>query len=325
VPGRPLLRLRVDELYAGRRLDQALAGSIPGLSRSRAQQLIASKKVSRVDPSGRRRPVAKGQLVQSGDLLELDSDDIEPPRAAADHTLSLPVVFLSDDVVIVDKPAGMPSAPRDGEELGCVANGLLAAFPEMAQIGYGPLEPGLCHRLDNDTSGLILAARHADAFDELTQAIRSGRVDKTYELICADGPELMDGGEITWPIAPHATNPRKMVICHAVQGSASRGRPRPATTRYTVLERHHGRARVEASASCAGRHQLRIHFASLGSPLLGDTLYGGARVDGVQGHALHATSIRWSGGEVPAFSARSSPSFNLLVLCAVCDSPTFAQ
>ena len=131
--------------------------------------------------------MAKGQLVQCGDVLELDSGDVEQPCAAADHSLSLPVVLLSDDVVIVDKPAGMPSAPRDGEELGCVANGLLATFPEMAQVGYGPLEPGLCHRLDNDTSGLILAARHAEAFDELTHAIRSGRVDKTYELICADG------------------------------------------------------------------------------------------------------------------------------------------
>ncbi|MFP6684124.1 MAG: RluA family pseudouridine synthase [Polyangiaceae bacterium] len=322
MPGKSLLRLRVDELHAGRRLDQALVGLIPALSRARAQKLIASKKVCRVDSSGRRRPVAKGELVQCGDVLELESADIEQPRATADHDLSLRVVLLSDDVVIVDKPAGMPSAPRDGAELGCVANGLVAAFPEMAQIGYGPLEPGLCHRLDNDTSGLILAARHADAFDELTHAIRSGRVDKTYELICADGPELMDDGEITWPIAPHATNPRKMVTCPGVQDPASRGRPRPATTRYTVLQRDHGRAHVRASAASAGRHQLRIHFASLGCPLLGDMLYGGERVDGAQGHVLHATSIRWSGGQVPSFSALSSASFNLLALCTVCGSPT---
>jgi 23S rRNA pseudouridine1911/1915/1917 synthase len=316
------LRLRIDEAQVGMRLDQALAAGVPGLSRARAQRLIAGGKLRRRDAEGLRRPVAKGAVVQLGDVLELEREDVAAARARPDPSTPLVVVYETDDVVIIDKPAGMPSAPRDGDELGCAANALVARYPEMADVGYAALEPGLCHRLDNDTSGLLLAARNQSAFEELATALRSGQLDKRYVLVCSDGPSLGDDGQIDWPIAPHAADARKMVACDPADHTPIRGTPRAAKTHYKVVRRSAGRALVEASAAAAGRHQIRIHFSKLSCSLVGDPVYGGEVVAGFDRHALHATQIRWSGGRVASFDVESVLPVDLLALCPVCDTPT---
>jgi 23S rRNA pseudouridine1911/1915/1917 synthase len=175
----------------------------------------------------------------------------------------------------------------------------------MASIGFSPREPGLCHRLDTDTSGLLLAARTASAFEAIVNGIKYGSLDKRYLLVCelVEGAVLDDGGSIELPLAGHPTDASRVVACREPQ-QVERLRARPALTSYRILRRSGPRALVEASASKAFRHQIRAHFAAIGAPLVGDALYGAASELGR--HALHASRLAWSGESgVAAFDVTS--------------------
>ncbi len=232
----------------------------------------------------------------------MDGDAVD--RAEPDASVALSVVYETDALVIVDKPSGVPSAPIRVGERGTIANGLLARFPEMAAVGFSRREPGVCHRLDTETSGLLLAAKSEAAFGELTGAIRTGAFDKRYLLICAR-PPLEETGVID-----AAVN---------TQGHRVRVREggRAAVTRYRVLECHGELALVEAIASPATRHQIRVHVASLGAPLLGDRLYGGDATQLKRRHALHASRLAYAGGpHVAAFAIESPLPAELCALLA---------
>ena len=171
------------------------------------------------------------------------------------------------DVVVVEKPAGQPSAPIERGELGAVANALVARFPEMARVGYSAREPGLCHRLDTGTSGLLVAARTRAAFEAITGGIKEGRLDKRYLLLCAE-EGLPDASEIDFPLAPDPKHKGRVLACVHPRDVA-RLAPRPASTTFRVLRRANGWAEVEARAGRAARHQIRAHFAALGHPARG--------------------------------------------------------
>jgi len=167
----------------------------------------------------------------------------------------------------------------------------------MATIGHNSREPGIIHRLDTGTSGLLLAARTQAAFDELCSALSAGEIDKRYLLICSS-EDLADTGSIEFGLAPHPKDTRRVLACVHPRDVA-RNQPRPASTDYTVVERVGSLALVEAKAPKAGRHQIRAHFAAIDHPLLGDTLYGGSD-DKLQRQALHAHSLSWKGSSVVA-------------------------
>lgn len=275
----------------GSRLDKAAAQLATGLSRARVKRAIEEGSVL---VNGRRR--AKGAVVQAGDVLTIDEGKIADPDAPAVPTPDAPltVVLERADLLVVDKPAGQATAPLRPGETGTLANALVGRFPELAGIGYGPREPGILHRLDVGTSGLVLVARTAASFAELREALQSGRIEKRYELVCkSDG--LPDEGSIEYPLTNHPKDQRRVYACVHPR-DVIRYAPRPASTQYRVVERKEAWALVEAEAPKALRHQIRAHFAALGHPLAGDELYGGAPIRSLGRHALHASRVRYGGG-----------------------------
>jgi 23S rRNA pseudouridine1911/1915/1917 synthase len=280
----------------GERLDKVLAELVPGLSRARARRAVEEGAV-RVD--GRRVP--KGGVVEGGARIDvaphvLVLGDV-PPLAEPEAHLN--VVLETASFVVVDKPAGQPSAPLRADERGTLANALLGAYPEMAGVGYSPREPGLVHRLDTQTSGLLVAARNQEAFERLAAALRAGEMTKHYLLICrADG--LPEEGTIEVPLAAHPKDQRRVLACIHPR-DVMRNAPKAARTEYTVVETHGPWALVEARVAKALRHQIRAHFAAIEHPLLGDELYGGEKValsetrasrgHALARHALHAARI----------------------------------
>lgn len=274
----------VDEALAGRRLDQLVVDRVEGLGRAGAKRLFAEGRVHVVEPSGRRRAARKGERAAAGSTVSVEAAG--GVAARPEPELPLAIAFEDDAFVVVDKPPNVASAPLRPGERGTVANGLVARYPEMADVGYEPREPGLCHRLDVGTSGLVVAARSAAAFEAFTEALRRGEVDKRYLAIVVD-EGLADEGRCDEPLAAAPGDARRVTVT-AIGGRA-------ASTRYRVLQRAKGRALVEARAGRAFRHQVRAHLAALGAPLLGDVLYGGPEVEGLSRHALHASAVSWSG------------------------------
>lgn len=299
------MKLTIGEQDAGMRLDKLLVRAVPGLGRAGAKRLFEDGRV-RVVPAGaiRARRAAKGDVAAPGDCLEIDLDAVPAEGAVPDAEAPLRVLLERADVVVADKPAGQPTAPIDPGERGTLANALLARYPEMAGIGFSPREPGLCHRLDTETSGCVLACRTKAAFDVLAPALKAGRLDKRYLLVCP-ARDLGESGVIDIPLAPHPKDRRRVYACVHPRDVARYG-PRPASTVWTKLREVGPWALVEARAPKAARHQIRAHFAAIGHPLAGDALYGGEPAPGLARHALHASSISWAGdAAVPPFSVES--------------------
>lgn len=268
--------------HEGGRCEALLAAAVKagGFSRADVRRWFEAGDVS-VERDGRRRRAKKGDRVVAGDRIHWSQPAV---LIAPEPDTPLRLRLESEHWVIVDKPPGQACAPVRAGASGTLAQALLGHYPEMAGVGYGPREPGLIHRLDNDTSGLLWAARTGEAFDRARAALTRGDVDKRYLLLCEG--ELEDDGRIEVPVRTEGPTVR---IDEA---------GRPATTRYRVLRRVGRRCLVEASASPAVRHQVRVHFAHIGAPLLGDVRYGGAA--GAPRHALHASRISWGGDEVVA-------------------------
>lgn len=286
------IEVTVTEELTGSRLDKAIVTLVNGASRARVKRAVEEGDVRL---NGRRAP--KGAVVNGGDVIELDdgigrSDDA-PCIASPDAPLN--VVFETSAVLVVDKPAGQPTAPLRAEETGTLANALLGHYPELAGIGYSGLEPGIVHRLDTDTSGLVVVARTKAAFDALREALQSEQLQKEYLLVCqSDG--LPDDGTIEHPIANHPKDQKRVYPCVHPR-DVMRYAPRPALTRFTVAKRAGEWALVRATAPRAVRHQLRAHFASIEHPLAGDKLYG---IDGsMERHALHASRVAFEGAGQP--------------------------
>lgn len=295
-----MLRFTVPESLDGERLDKALANLVPGLSRARAKDLTAEG-VVRVDGrrAGKSAIVAAGQelTIEQGAHLETDVT----PEADAALAESLVIRLERPDVVVVEKPAGMPTAPIEPDDRGTLANALVARYPEMAGVGFRKREPGLLHRLDTETSGLVLAARTEEAFEDLRRAFTDDALDKRYLLLCV-GEELPDSGTVAHPIANHPKDRRRVLACIHPRDVA-RNAPRPAETSWRVLDRRGRWALVEAKASKALRHQVRVHFASMNAPLANDELYGGDALPSLTRHALHASHLAYAGdGVVRSFT-----------------------
>lgn len=287
----------------GKRLDLVLVERVTDVGRSDARRLFGEGRVLVIEASGKRRRGRKGDLGCRGDVLEVRVNRHELQRCALpDSDAPLRVLFQDDHAVVIDKPAGQPSAPLRAVERGCAANALLARFPEMESVGYDPREPGLCHRLDVDTSGVLLAARSQVSFERLTSGLRAGALSKRYLLVCGS-KGLDDSGSVELPVAPHPGDRRRMMVCKSADMGRHKGHP--AKTHYRVVERKGERALVEVSVPCAQRHQIRVHFAAIGHPLLGDRLYGGSSES--PRHALHASAMSWKGDALIAPFVVTSP------------------
>jgi 23S rRNA pseudouridine1911/1915/1917 synthase len=285
----------------GSRVDKAALALVVGLSRAQVKRAISE---GAIRVGGRVRP--KGASVAKGEILSVTTDAATEGDGSAVPEVDVPltVVHESPLVLIVDKPAGQPTAPLRPGETGTLANALVGRYREIAGIGYSPREPGLLHRLDTGTSGLVVVARTKEAFDVLAAGLKAGRMVKEYELVCASA-DLPDSSVIEFPIAKHPKDKRRVYPCIHPR-DVMRYAPRPASTSYRVIRRRDPWALVVATVSRALRHQIRAHFAAIDHPLAGDALYGGASSPGLDRHALHASRVAFEGpGPDLTFDVRS--------------------
>lgn len=267
---------------AGRRADEAVLRSFTDFSRKEVKALFEAGRV-RVD--GRR--VKKGDRVASGAELRVDAPS-EP--IVADASLPLRVLFESADFVIVDKPAGLPTAPLARTETHTLAAALLARYPEMRGVGFRAREPGLVHRLDTETSGVVLAARHAAAFHAARELFEASAIEKRYLALVEPG--MPARGEIAGWLGPDPSDARRVRVYAEAPGVYAK----PARTAYRVTERGERFWLVEVTVASAFRHQVRAHLAHLGYPIAGDAVYGGKSAAELGArHALHGSYIAWAG------------------------------
>ncbi len=271
-------RLAVDAAHDGARLDVFLAARLPAVSRSRLHGLIAA---GAVRVAGRvRKPASR---VHRGLEVTVEIPDDAPAEASAEP-IPLDVRYEDRDLLVVNKPAGLPVHPGPGHAGGTLVNALLARVPDLAGVG-GVVRPGIVHRLDKDTSGLLVVAKNEAALSALQEAIKARRVRREY-LALVHGRVVAQDGTIEAPIARHPRHRRRMAV---VPGG------RPAVTQYRVRRRFSTATLVEASLQTGRTHQIRVHFAHLGHPLVGDPVYGPRRgAWGMTRQALHAYRLRFA-------------------------------
>lgn len=281
--------LVVEGSEAGQRVDRLAAARLPDLSRSRIQHLMEDGLVTL---NG--RPVRASTLVRAGDRLDVVIPAPQPTTLVP-REIPLPVVYEDGDVVVVDKPAGLVVHPAPGHAQDTMVNALLARYPDLA-IG-GSLRPGIVHRLDRFTSGLMVIARNDAAFRSLAAQMKERSVLKAY-LVLVDGHMPAGEGVIEAPIGRHPRERKQMAV-------VSKGRP--ARTRYLVLEEFGPYTLVEAQLETGRTHQVRVHFAHSGHPVLGDPQYGRrAGALGLSRQFLHAYRLGFrlpSSGEYREFES----------------------
>ncbi len=279
----PEVRELVAEPAAGR-LDRYLARADLPLSRSRIQKLVEAGRIT-VDG----RPATASQRLKGGERLRVEIPALEEARAVPED-LPLELVYEDACLAVVAKPRGLVVHPAPGHPSGTLVNALLHHCRDLSGVG-GVLRPGIVHRLDRDTSGLLVVAKD-DATHRALQAQFQGRtVGKVYLAVVLG--RLTGEGVVDRPVGRHPTERKKMAV--------DAPRARPALTRWRALQALSGATLVEARIETGRTHQIRVHLASLGHPVVGDPLYGGARrakgvadpavrrrLEQEQGQALHA-------------------------------------
>ena len=253
----------------GVRLDRFLVSMLGDLSRSQIQRLIND---GRVLVAG--RPARSNQPVRTGQLISVD---IPAPVDAAPvaEALPLPIVYQDRDVIVVDKPAGMVVHPAAGHASGTLVNALLHHVTDLSGIG-GEKRPGIVHRLDRGTSGLMVVAKHDAAHEELARQFREREVEKEYvALVWGD---VHAGRRIDAPIGRDPVNRKKMSAVAAREALSKRAqRARSAVTRIVRAQPIKVLTLVHVAIHTGRTHQIRVHLSAIGHPIVGDPLYGGIR------------------------------------------------
>ncbi len=261
------------------RLDSLLAAGVPELTRSAAQRLIAQ---GRVLVNGAAAP--KSCRLAGGETVAVAIPAPEPVETTA-QDIPLDVVYEDDDVIVVNKPVGMVVHPAPGHPDGTLVNALLHhCGGSLSGVG-GELRPGIVHRIDRDTSGLIIAAKNDFAHQALAEQLKDHTLARTYEAV-AVGTLREDSGVIDAPIGRCPTDRKKMAV-------VSRG-GREAVTHWQVLGRYPGYTHVRCRLETGRTHQIRVHMAYIGHPLYGDTVYGAKKpAPDMTGQCLHAVGLRF--------------------------------
>ena len=270
----PIL-LRADR--DGERADQFIARLVPELTRSAAQRLLEEGAVTLAG-----RPVKKNYKTAPGDVLAVALPEPEPVDAVP-QDIPLDVVYEDGDVIVVNKPVGMVVHPAAGHPDGTLVNALLYHCGESLSGINGALRPGIVHRIDRDTSGLLIAAKNDFAHQALAEQLQDHSLYREYEAVCV-GTLREDAGTVDAPIGRHPVERKKMVV--------DRKNGRAAVTHWQVLERYPGYTHIRCRLETGRTHQIRVHMASIGHPLLGDTVYGAKKpVPGLAGQCLHARRL----------------------------------
>ena len=264
-------------LYAdipGERLDAFLARSVPDLSRSAAQKLIEEGQVQRNGKPGK-----KNDKLNTGDAV---SYEIPEPKAVdiAPKAIPLDIVYEDDDLLVINKPKGLVVHPAAGHQDDTLVNGLLYALGDDLSGINGELRPGIVHRIDKDTSGLLAVAKNDLAHTVLASQLKDHSMARTYEAIVC-GVLKEDSGTVDAPIGRHPTDRKKM--CVTARNS------KEAVTHWEVVRRYRGYTHIRCKLETGRTHQIRVHMAYIGHPILGDTVYGHKKPElGQSSQCLHA-------------------------------------
>lgn len=263
----------------GERLDTFLARSLPDLTRSASQRLLEEGAVTLGG-----RPAKKNTKTAPGDVVEVTLPEPQPVEVLPQN-IPLDIIYEDKDVIVVNKPVGMVVHPAPGHPDGTLVNALLYHCGDSLSGINGELRPGIVHRIDRDTSGLIIAAKNDRAHLALSAQLQDHTLARVYEAV-AVGNLREDSGTVDAPIGRHPVDRKKMAI------EPRNGRP--AVTHWRVLARYPGCTHVECRLETGRTHQIRVHMASIGHPLLGDTVYGSKKPwPGLAGQCLHARRLRF--------------------------------
>mgnify|MGYP000643162447 FL=1 len=273
----PIL-LQTSEEDRGARLDAFLARAMEDLTRSAAAKAIEE---GRVLVSG--KAPSKSLRLTGNETVEFTPEE-PAPIDAVPQDIPLDVVYEDDDVIVVNKPSGLVVHPAPGHPDGTLVNALLFhCGASLSGVG-GALRPGIVHRIDRDTSGLIIAAKNDYAHQFLSAQLADHTLARTYECIVV-GNLREDSGTVDAPIARDSRDRKRMAV---VPGG------RRAVTHWTVLARYPGYTHVQCRLETGRTHQIRVHMAYLGHPILGDTVYGAKKpVPGLTGQCLHAVGLQF--------------------------------
>ena len=261
----------------GERLDAFLARNAPDLSRSAAQKLIEEGLVTRNGKPGK-----KNDKLNVGDAV---SYEIPEPKAVdiAPKEMPLDIVYEDDDLLVINKPKGLVVHPAAGHSDDTLVNGLLYALGDDLSGINGELRPGIVHRIDKDTSGLLAVAKNDLAHTMLASQLKDHSMARTYEAIVC-GVMKEDSGTVDAPIGRHPSDRKKMCV--------TQRNSKPAVTHWEVIRRYRGYTHIRCKLETGRTHQIRVHMAYIGHPILGDTVYGHKKPElGQSSQCLHAGTL----------------------------------
>ncbi len=264
---------------SGERLDALLASNIEGLTRSAAQRLLDSGAVALDNV-----PLKKNHRTREGEVYRVTLPPLsDVPLIAQD--IPLDIVYEDDDVIVVNKPRGMVVHPAPGHPDGTLVNALMFHCGDSLSGIGGERRPGIVHRIDKDTSGLLIAAKNDFAHQALAAQLADRSLSRVYEAVVR-GRLREDAGTVERPIGRHPTDRKRMAVTEK--------NSRPARTDWSVIARYNGYTHIECRLHTGRTHQIRVHMASLGHPLLGDFTYGAPSPDkGLEGQCLHARRLKF--------------------------------
>ena len=259
---------------AGERLDAFVARTADGITRSAAQRLIEEGYVSRNGKPGK-----KNDKLNIGDEISVEVPEARPVEIPATE-IPLEIVYEDEDVLVINKPKGLVVHPAAGHQEDTLVNGLLFARADQLSGINGELRPGIVHRIDKDTSGLLAVAKNDLAHTVLASQLKDHSMARTYEaIVCGSFKE--DSGTVDAPIGRHSSDRKKMCV--------TQRNGKPAVTHWEVVARYRDYTHIRCRLETGRTHQIRVHMASIGHPILGDTVYGHKKPElGQDSQCLHA-------------------------------------
>lgn len=271
--------LVVDEINKGKRLDSYISDNMDKISRSFAQKLIENQKVTR---NG--KTVKASYKVCIGDNVEVDVPEAQDTKLKA-QDIPVEVVYEDKDIIVVNKPKGMVVHPANGNPDGTLVNAILAMCKDSLSGIGGEIRPGIVHRLDKDTSGLLIIAKNDEAHVKMSKQIQDRLVTKKY-IALVKGVVKDDEATIDMPIARSKVDRKKMAVDKD---------GKQAVTHFKVIKRYKGYTLLKIKIDTGRTHQIRVHMAKIGYPVVGDMVYSNGRNEfGVEGQMLHAKSLEFS-------------------------------
>ena len=264
----------------GERLDAFLARCAEGLSRSAAQKLIEEGQVLRNGKKGK-----KNDKLNIGDTIEYTVPEAKPVDIAPTQ-MQLDIVYEDEDLLVINKPKGLVVHPAAGHQDDTLVNGLLYALGDDLSGINGELRPGIVHRIDKDTSGLLAVAKNDLAHTVLASQLKDHSMARTYEAIVV-GSFREDSGTVDAPIGRHPSDRKKMCVIER--------NSKPAVTHWEVVRRYRGYTHIRCRLETGRTHQIRVHMAHIGHPILGDLVYGRKKPElGQDSQCLHAGALCFS-------------------------------